>query len=87
MNNLPTRAAQWKAAGFNVPDRELCSPSKEYTPIVLTMAVRQRVPTKPLKPDPNCPYRCPECGNKLGLWGGYWACLCRVTGKYKEAGK
>lgn len=29
-----------------------------------------------LPPDPTCPHLCPLCGNKLGVWGGYWACFC-----------
>ncbi len=24
----------------------------------------------------HCPYKCPECGNRLTNIGGYWGCLC-----------
>jgi predicted amidophosphoribosyltransferase len=31
----------------------------------------------PLSPDPECPYLCPVCGNKLANWKGTWACFCK----------
>lgn len=32
-----------------------------------------------ITPDPNCPYTCPQCGRRLGDWGGYWGCDCRFS--------
>lgn len=32
--------------------------------------------------DDECPYDCPDCGNKLTVINGLWGCLCLWGGRY-----
>ena len=40
----------------------------------------KRAKARPLTPDPDCPYCCQECGDRLVDLNGTWQCFCRWGG-------